>query len=77
MISVLEFFEDISPIIYILLTLLALVSLLFFLLLLWRLWCISGMFLKMFNDWRFRGTNIRETMVQIQRFCRKYADREE
>lgn len=78
MIYILEFFEAVSPIVYILITILALVSLSFFLLLIWRIWYIAGMLLNILKDWRFgRGYNIRETMIQIEKFCRKYTDTDE
>lgn len=73
MIFVLEFMEAISPLLDILIRLLALSLLIFAILLFWRIWCVFGEISEFFGILRFNAGRFRETLTQIERFCRKYA----
>lgn len=73
MMFILEFMEAISPILDIVIRLLALTFLVFAISLLWRIWCVFGQASEFFTILRFNTGRFRETLVQIERFCRKYA----
>ena len=73
MIWILEFLEAISPLLDILIRLLALTILIFAIFLFWRIWCVFGEMSTFFGYLRLNAGRLRETLVQIERFCRKYA----
>lgn len=71
--SILDFFQGIMPVVEIVITLLALFLLMFTILLFWRIWCVFGQISKFMDYLNFNQERFRETLYQIERFCRIYS----
>lgn len=50
--------------------------LVFAIFLFWRIWLVCNEFSNILGYIRFNQSRIKETLLQIERFCRKYANRD-
>lgn len=70
----LESYENLQRIIDLAVSVLSLIALIFVIALMFKIWDVCVKALEVFNFFTLYRSAIRELMIQIERFCRRYAN---